>query len=66
MKRNQFYILFVLILIFTACILLCCPRHKNTIAIIGAMDEEISEIRNNLKNSKAIQKNDFVIAIFLY
>lgn len=25
------------------------------------MDEEISEIRNNLKNSKTIQKNDFVI-----
>ena len=61
MKRKPFYVLFIFILIFVACILLYCIKHKDTIAIIGAMDEEISVIRNNLKNSKTIQKNDFVI-----
>ena len=60
MKRKQFYTLFVLILIFIICIFYCI-NHKDTIAVIGAMDEEISGIRNNLKNSKTIQKNDFVI-----
>lgn len=61
MKRKRFYVLFILILILTVCVLFCCIKHKDTIAIIGAMDEEISEIRNNLKNSKTIKKNDFVI-----
>lgn len=61
MKRKLFYTLFLLVLILIICILFCCIKHKNTIAIIGAMDEEISEIRNNLKNAETIQKNDFVI-----
>ena len=61
MKKKLFYILFVFILILTACVFYCCIKHKDTIAIIGAMDEEISEIRTNLKNSKTIQKNDFVV-----
>jgi hypothetical protein len=50
MKRKQLYILFVLILIFTTCVLKCSVTHKDTIAVIGAMDEEISEIRNSLNN----------------
>lgn len=63
MKRKQFYIIFVFVfvLIFIACILFCGIKHKDTIAIIGAMDEEISEIRTNLENSKIIKKNDFVV-----
>lgn len=61
MKRKLFYTIFAFILIFTVYILFCGIKHKNTIAIIGAMDEEIIEISNNLKKSKTIQKNDFVI-----
>lgn len=61
MRKKILYILFLLILILTACILLYCTKHRNTVAIIGAMDDEINEIRNNLNYSKTIKKNDFII-----
>ena len=61
MKRKSFYILFVPVLIFVICTLSYCITQKDTIAIIGAMDDEIAEIRSNLKNSRTIQKNDFII-----
>ena len=61
MIRKHFYALFVLVLIITACILFYCVKRKDTIAIIGAMDEEISIICAKLNNSKTIQKNYFKI-----
>lgn len=52
---------------FSAFILICClcvfvfVNTKETVAVIGAMDDEISEIYNNLKNPKTVQINDFKI-----
>lgn len=61
MKRKLLYNLLGFILICTICVLVCCVKSKNTIAIIGAMDSEINEIRSNLKHTRTIQKNDFII-----
>ncbi len=59
MKRKLFYTLLVFVCIIG--VLFFYTKPKDTIAIIGAMDDEISEIRDNLKNSNIIKKNDFII-----
>lgn len=62
MKRILLYILVFFICIFFISILFNRVNKKDTIAIIGAMDEEISEIYSNLKSIKTIQKNNFYIS----
>ena len=61
MRRKLFYITVVFIFIFSFCVGFYYVNYKKTVAIIGAMDEEINEIYTSLKNPKTIQKNDFVI-----
>ncbi len=61
MKKKLFNT--VLVVIFVCCIFgfYFYNRHKETIVIIGAMDEEISEIRNNLHHSRTDQKLDYAV-----
>ena len=59
MKRTVLYILFCIILIFI--FVFNNAYKKETVAIIGAMDDEIDEIHNNLNNAKVVQENDFKI-----
>ncbi len=61
MKRKIICALFLLIsvFIFVVCYFYCL--EKNTVAVIGAMDAEISEISNNLTYTKTLKHDDFNI-----
>ncbi len=60
MKRKLLYFLSIFIL-FSVCALFYLINQKNTIAIIGAMDDEINEICSSLNKAKTTQINDFTI-----
>ncbi len=61
MKRTIKYIIFFIISICIICLFFNYTNKKETVAIIGAMDDEINEIHNNLNNTKTVQQNDFKI-----
>lgn len=56
MKRRLLYIFIVSVLICFVSLLLCKINKKQTVAIIGAMDDEISVIYDNLNNKKTFKK----------
>lgn len=61
MKRRLLYIFIVSVLICFVSLLFWNINKKQTVAFIGAMDDEISVIYDNLNNKKAFKKNNFVI-----
>ncbi len=61
MKRKIFPVLLCAILICMFFVIFCYEKQKNTIAVIGAMDEEIAEFFTSLKHPKTTKSNNFTI-----
>lgn len=63
MKKNLFYSLILFVLIVFIGAFVYCINFGNTVAIIGAMDDEISEIKSRLHYSRTVKQNDFTVVI---